>query len=144
MDIHEGMLLSETIGPPYHHLIPAPARHYFGRIMASLDLHLIVVEDGVGYRRLKRVIQVLFEKSDIYGGRERAEEWHFRGMPGLCVIIHDFSMGDPFESQVYPEPDYKELGRGRFLHIFKDRQEEDEASFDPSDLTRQPITLIGV
>ena len=79
LDIHEGMLLSETIGPPYHHLIPTPARHYFGRIMASLDLHLIFVEDGVGYRRLKRVIQVLLKslismagenapRSGIFGG----------------------------------------------------------------------------
>ncbi|MFO0918617.1 MAG: hypothetical protein U0872_09915, partial [Planctomycetaceae bacterium] len=67
----------------------------------------------------------MFEVYDVHGGRMRAEERHFTGLPGVRVLMHDFELGqsERFEKTAFPEPQYEEIGRARILHIFKDRGE---------------------
>jgi len=61
----------------------------------------------------------------VHGGRQRAEEFHFTGLPGVRCIIHEFGFADaPAHGRAgYPEPDYELIGRARILHVFKDRGE---------------------
>ncbi len=119
-------VLDDIIGPPYHRVFTGQSRRYFQRVTDALQVHLIYVERGVSFRRLVRVLRMMFEIYDIYGGRQRAEEMHFAGLPGVRVLIHDFdqSLSPRLDRGHYPEPDYEDVGRARILHVFKDRGEE--------------------
>lgn len=141
-DFANGTILAGIIGPPYHRVLPPAARHHAHRIFTALQVDLIFVEDGVGFRRFCRVLRMLFELFDIHGGRRRAEEMHFQGAPGVRVLIHDFQLNEPFRSEVYPEPDYENLGRARILHIFRDRGEQDEPLNDPVDRSNLPAPVL--
>jgi hypothetical protein len=137
-DLADGAILSGTVGPPYHRLLPRAVRHHVYRLMRALQVDLIFVEDGVGFRRLRKVLRVLFEVYDIHGGRRPAEEVDFRGLPGTKVLIHDFQFDEPFRSETYPEPKYEYLGRARILHIFRDRGEHEEPLETPFDFSYTP------
>jgi hypothetical protein len=99
------------------------------------------VEDGVSLRRFIRVLRMMFEVYDIYGGRLRAEERHFTGLPGVRVIMHDFELGktDTLAKPSYPEPQYEEIGRARILHVFKDRGEFSERDEVPDAADWTPV-----
>jgi hypothetical protein len=137
-DLSDSTILSRTAGPPYHRALPRAARHHLYRIMRALHVDLVFVEDGVGFRRLRKVLRVLFEVYDVHGGRRPAEELDFRGLPGTRVLIHDFQFDEPFRSEVYPEPKYDYLGRARILHVFRDRGEQEEPLESPFDFSRTP------
>jgi hypothetical protein len=137
-DLADSTILSRTAGPPYHRVLPRAARHHLYRMMRALQVDLIFVEDGVGFRRLRKVLRVLFEVYDIHAGRRPAEEIDFRGLPGTRVLIHDFQFDEPFRSEVYPEPKYDYLGRARILHVFRDRGEQEEPLESPFDYSRTP------
>ena len=110
-------------------------------MLRALEIDLIFVEDGVGWRRLRRVLRALFEVFDVHGGRRPAEEVHFRGLPGTRVLIHEFQFDDPFKSELYPEPKYDFLGRARLLHVFRDRGEQEELIEPPYDFSRTPAPV---
>jgi hypothetical protein len=137
-DLGENAILSRTVGPPYHRVLPHAARHHAYRLLRAVQVDLIFVEDGVGFRRLRKVLRVLFEVYDIHAGRRPAEEVDFRGLPGTRVLIHDFQFDEPFRSEVYPEPKYDYLGRARILHVFRDRGEQEEALESPFDYSHTP------
>lgn len=139
LDFEEGTLLTDIIGPPYHRVFSLPVRHHFAEMMGALQIDLIFVEDGVGYRRLKRVLRTLFDVYDATDGRERAEDHHFAGIPDVSVMIHDVAMDRPFSSDTYPEPDYEDVGRARILHVFKDRDKDHELDLPPVDLEFLPV-----
>jgi hypothetical protein len=109
--------------------------------MAGLQVDLVFVEDGVGFRRFRRVLRMAFEVHDMLGPRARAEERHFTGLPGVSVVIHDFTMEEPFRRvrAGYPEPDYETVGRARILHVFRDRGEEDATVDAPRDRRGAPV-----
>jgi hypothetical protein len=138
LDFADQALLSGTVGPPYHRLLPRAVRHHFWTILRALQVDLIFVEDGVGFRRLRRVLRVLFEVFDVHAGRRAASEIDFRGLPGVRVLIHEFQFDEPFKSEVYPEPKYDYLGRARILHIFRDRGGHEERVEPPFDASRSP------
>jgi hypothetical protein len=138
-DFEEGTIVDEVIGPPYHKVLPRPARHYFHRVMKALEVDLIFVEDGVPFRRFRRVLDCLFEVFDISGDTRRAEEKHFVGIPGIRVVIHDFDPDSPYRSGTYPEPDYEDIGRARILHVFVDRGGADEPVDVPVDSESEPV-----
>jgi hypothetical protein len=123
----ETSAIEMIVGPPFHAVMPLPARRHFQEILSALAIDVIFVEDGVSYRRLARAIRVAFEIYDIHGGQRRAEERDFHGLPGLRVMLHEVSMVETTHQveRGYPEPDYEEIGRARILHIFKDRGEEE-------------------
>jgi hypothetical protein len=139
LDLERGTILSGIIGAPYHRIFARAVRHHLYLILRALEVDLIFVEDGVGFRRFCRVLRMMFEIYDIYGGRRRADELHFQGVPGVRVMIHEYTLDEPFRSEVYPEPDYENLGRARILHIFKDRGEQDEPLETPQDFTNMPM-----
>jgi hypothetical protein len=138
VDLAECTLLSGTIGPAYYRLIPRLARHHMFQMLRALHVDLIFVEDGVSFRRFVRVLRRLFEIYDKNDGRKPAEDIHFVGLPGTRVMIHEFQLDEPFKSDTYPEPKYDFLGRARILHIFRDRQEEEEFIEPPFDFSRTP------
>jgi hypothetical protein len=138
-DLADSPILSRTAGPPFHVVMPRAVRHHLYRMLRALQVDLLFVEDGVGFRRLRKVLRVLFEVYDVGGGRRRAEEVDFRGLPGTRVLIHDFQFDEPFKSDVYPEPKYECLGRARVLHVFRDRGEQEEPLETPFDFGRTPV-----
>jgi hypothetical protein len=137
-DMSDGTLFTGIVGPPYHRVLPRPVRHHVYRILRALQIDLIFVEDGVTFKRFGRVLRMLFEIYDVHGGRRRADEVHFHGLPGTRVLIHEFVLNEPFRSETYPEPEYENLGRARILHIFRDRGEQEEPLETPQDFSHMP------
>ncbi|MHC5064681.1 MAG: hypothetical protein ACYTG5_11990 [Planctomycetota bacterium] len=143
IDFEEGAFVLGIIGPPFSRMFSRQVRSHYAEIMRALELDLVFVEDGVGFRGLQKMLRILFEIYDMHDGRQRAEERHFVGVQGIRVIIHDISPEREFVSEVYPEPDYKEVGRGRILHIFKDREDDLERVIPNLDLTNLPVPVFG-
>jgi hypothetical protein len=137
----EGVHYNETVGPPYYRVFPPPVRMHFYEICRSLEIDLIFVENGVSFRRLVRVLRVMFETYDMFGGREPAKESQFTGLPGVRVLIHDLLLGQSPDrsSKPYPEPDYEDVGRARILHVFKDRGEHEEREPVPESFDDVPV-----
>jgi hypothetical protein len=142
IDLADQSLLSGTVGPPYYRLMPRAVRHHAWEILRALQIDLIFVEDGVSFRRLRRVLRVLFEVFDVHGGRRAANELDFRGLPGIRVMIHEFQFDEPFKSETYPEPKYDYLGRARILHVFRDRGGHEELIEPPFDASRTPAPAL--
>ncbi|HEY8504518.1 MAG TPA: hypothetical protein VIL46_08040, partial [Gemmataceae bacterium] len=138
----DARLWMPPIGPPYFRLFHRDARHYLYRVLRALEIDLFFVEDGVTHRNLVRVVRALFEAYDRSGGRRRAEEILFQGLPRVRVMIHDFHIDQPFRSEVYPEPRFEDLGRARILHIFRDRGEHEEPVEPPGDFSRSPAPVL--
>jgi hypothetical protein len=133
------------IGPPYHRMVPPRARQHAHRVLRATAVDMLFVEDGVGYRKVEKVLRVLAELYDVHGGRRRAEELHFRGLPKVRVMIHEYEPGNPFRSAAYPEPKFDDLSRVRVLHVFRDRGGEEERVEPPFDFswTPAPAGLMG-
>lgn len=126
------------VGPPYHRILPARSRQAMFRILRATQVDMIFVEDGTGYRKLERVIRVLLELYDKHDGKRKAEELHFRGLPKVRVMIHEYEPGNPFKSDLYPEPKMDDISRVRVLHIFRDRGGEEEEVEPPFDFEWSP------
>lgn len=124
----EATVADMIVGPPYHTVIPLPARRNFRKLLNALAIDVIFIEDGVSFKKFVRAMRVAFEIYDIHGGQRRAEERDFHGLPGLRVMLHEISMIETTHQveRGYPEPDYEDFGRARILHIFKDRGEHEE------------------
>jgi hypothetical protein len=141
----EPTFLTEVVGPPYSEVFPPPVRRYVYRLLKSLQVDLIFVEDGIGYRKLARVMRVLFEIYDKGAGKKRSEDVHFQGLTKLRVMFHEFDVDEPFRSTKYPEPKFAPLGRLRVLHIFRDRGGEEERVEPPFSSDQSPVPqLVGV
>lgn len=130
---HEHTEVLQVVPPLYHRALSHAARRHFLEICRALEVDLIFVEDGVGFRGLRRVLRVLFEQYDIHGGRQKAQEIHFSGLAKVRVIFHDYELSKPWEKSKYQPPDYGDLSRARILHVFRDRGEDDEQVLDPTD-----------
>lgn len=130
------------VGPPYHRIIPARARQHAHAVLRATQVDMIFIEDGVTFKNLERVLRVITELYDVHGGRRRAEELHFRGLPKVKVMIHEYEPGNPFRSDVYPEPKFDELSRVRVLHIFRDRGGHEEHVEPPFDFSWTPAPAL--
>ena len=125
-------------------ILPRCVRHHIYRILRAVQIDMIYVEDGVGFRRFSRVLRLMFEHFDIFGGQRKVDEIHFQGVPGTRVLIHEFQLSEPFKSETYPEPEFENLGRARILHIFRDRGGHEEFVEPPFDASRSPApALVG-
>jgi len=142
-DHGEDYLLDERIGASYEEVFPWSARLHFYEVLRTLEVDLIFVEDGVRFRRFRRVLDSIFELYDIHGGTQRAEERHFTGIPGLSVVVVELGLDESLGSDVYPEPDYEDIGRARILHVFRDRGGEEEEVTAPEDVSWTPISEWG-
>jgi hypothetical protein len=141
----EPAFLTEMVGPPYAEVFSLPVRRYVYRLLKALQVDLLFVEDGVGYRKLARVLRVLFEVYDKGAGQKRTEDVHFRGLTKVRVMFHDFDVDEPFKSSKYPEPKFAPLGRLRVLHVFRDRGGEEQEVEPPFSSDQSPVPqLVGV
>jgi hypothetical protein len=142
----EPAFLTEIIGPPYAEVFALPVRRYLYRLLKAQQVDLIFVEDGVGYRKLVKVLRVLFEQYDKGAGQKRSEDVHFRGLTKVRVMFHDFDVDEPFRpSSKYPEPKFAPLGRLRVLHVFRDRGGEEQEVEPPFNFDQTPVpNLVGV
>lgn len=135
----EDSWILETVGPHFDHVFSREVRHYYARLMSCLDLDLVFLEDGVGRRGFRRVLNVLFDVYDNSGGLARAEEMHFADLTGVDVMIHDFDMAAPLVETGYSEPNYEQIGRARILHVFKEREEGEDPSLPPVHVRSRPL-----
>jgi hypothetical protein len=142
----EPSFLTEIVGPPYAEVFTLPVRRYLYRLLKTMQVDLIFVEDGVGYRKLVKVLRVLFEQYDKGAGKKRSEDVHFRGLTKVRVMFHDFDVDEPFRpSTKYPEPKFAPLGRLRVLHVFRDRGGEEQEVEPPFSFDQTPVpNLVGV
>ena len=138
-DLLRDAVFENIVGPPFHERFPRAVRHHFLWLCRALEIDLIFIEDGVTFRRLRPVLETLFERFDIHAGSQRAEEHWFRGHPGVRVVIHQFDLERTFGARRFREPDYEDVGRARILHVFRDRGGEVEPVLDPVDLDRVPL-----
>ena len=145
IDLEHEPLLVTHVGLSYAEVYTPEVRVYFGHIMRALEIDLVFVEDGVGARRFRRVLDNLFETYDVFGGEERAEERHVAGIPGVRAIFHEYAFDQPYRSDVYPEPEYSPVARARILHVFKDRGEEEEVpDWLPLDFENAPVGGLSI
>ncbi len=129
------------VGPSYSRVIPARARQHAHAVLRATQVDMIFVEDGVTFRNLERALRVLTELYDVHGGKRRAEELHFRGIPKVKVMVHEYEPGNPFRSDLYPEPKFDDLSRVRVLHIFRDRGGHEELIEPPFDFSSTPAPV---
>jgi len=129
---------SESVGPPYHRLLSAAARHYCHEVFRAASVDLVFIEDGVALEGVERVLVQLFDHYDIWGA-EPIQERHFQAVPLVQIMIHDVTHDSHLDREGYPEPDYDEIGRARILHIMQDRGGEDEGSSDTLAPTHEPL-----
>jgi hypothetical protein len=129
------------VGPPYSRAFPPRARQHAHRVLRATQVDMMFVEDGVGYRKVEKVLRVLLELYDVHGGQRRAEELHFRGLPKVRVMIHEYEPGNPFQSEQYPEPKFDDLSRVRVLHVFRDRSAHEELVEPPFDFSWTPAPV---
>ncbi|HKB02584.1 MAG TPA: hypothetical protein VKD90_10215 [Gemmataceae bacterium] len=140
----EPTFLTEVVGPPFVEVFSLPVRRYVYQLLKGVQVDLIFVEDGIGYRKLARVLRMLFEVYDKGAGQKRAEDVQFRGMTKVRVMFHDFDVNEPFRSGKYPEPKFAPLGRLRVLHVFRDRGGEEERIEPPFSSDQTPVPhLVG-
>ncbi len=114
------------VGPSYRRACPREARRHFHQVLKSLGIDLIFLEDGISFRRFKRVLSLAFEYYDIFAGSRPIQTIHFSGVPGLRVLLDEYSLEASPRLVQYPEPDYEDLGRARILFVFRDRGELEE------------------
>lgn len=138
-DAEEDIL--RPLGPTFRRVIPVRARQYIHRVLRATQIDAIFLEDGIGHRKLEKVLRAVLELYDIHGGRRRAEDHHFQGLPKIKVVIHEYAPGNPFHRENYPEPKFDEVSRSRVLHIFKDRGESEEWADPPFDFSWEPMPL---
>lgn len=137
-DVQRDPFLDDRVGPAFVSVIPWRTRAWFRVVCRGLEVDLIFVEDGVDFKRFRRVLDAAFEVHDIFGGNERLLERHLRPVPGVRAVIHDFRLGKPYQSESYPEPEYEDIARARILHVFRDRGEEPANELTPFDYRGQP------
>lgn len=127
-----------TVGPPYHRVLSADARSHCLEVFQATAVDLVFIQDGVIAASAERVLTQLFDHFDVWGVHP-IEERHFRHMPGIRILIHDFEHGAPLAREGYREPDYESIGRARILHVMIDRSGDDDDAPDVDAPTREPM-----
>jgi hypothetical protein len=140
----EDMETLRPIGPGFDQVFPTRVRQHLYRVLRATEIDLIYLEDGVSHRKVEKVLRSLFEVYDIHGGRRKVEDHHFRGVPKVRVMIHEYSPGNPFKAEEgYPEPKFDEVSRFRVLHVFKDRGGQEEELEAPFDFSWEPSPALA-
>ncbi|MFV1988920.1 MAG: hypothetical protein ACC682_16740 [Gemmatimonadota bacterium] len=130
-----------SIGPPYHKTFSPRERQHLHALLKGLEVDLIFAEDSAPVDAIDSVFERLFDVYDVLGPR-RVEERDFVGIRRVRVILHDFTLGEPFRRPGYLEPSYDEVGRARILHIMIDRGGgEEELDPIPSIPDEEPTVI---
>lgn len=135
---------SLTVGPPYHRIMSPEARQHAYEVFRAVHVDLVFIEDGVPVESVEHVLGQLFGHFDLWGV-EPIEDRHVFPTPGIRVLIHTFEFDAPLDEDGYPEPDYENVGRGRVLHIMRDRGGDDvEDPIDSLPIERPRLVPAGV
>jgi hypothetical protein len=134
--------LMEHIRPSYDKLFGTRVRQYAHEVLSAVQVDVIYIQDGVKLRSMMHVMENLFEVYDRSGGNQAVEDHHFLGIPGVRTMILDMSPQTPLEQHAYQETRFDELNRGRVMHIFRDRGEEDSREDVPFDQSWEPAPLM--
>ena len=132
------------VGPPYAEAFGPRARQHLYRIFRATEIDIVFVEAGVSHRAVGRVLRALYELYDVHGGKRKAEDHHFRGVPKVRVMVHEYAPGSKFRATGYKEPGFDELSRARVLHVFKDRGGQEEEIDAPFDESWEPAPALGI
>lgn len=132
------------IGPPFSTVFSPRARQHLYRVFRAVEVDLIYIEGGISHRVVSKVMRQLFEVFDMHAGKRKVEDHHFRGIPKIRVMLHEYSPGSRFQASGYPEPQFDDLSRARVMHIFKDRGEQEELDDIPFDFSWEPAPALGV
>ncbi|MCZ2343974.1 MAG: hypothetical protein LC104_19580, partial [Bacteroidales bacterium] len=132
------------IGPPFAAVFSTRARQHLYQVFRAVKVDLIYIEGGISHRVVAKVLRQLTEVFDMHAGKRKVEDHHFRGIPKIRVMLHDYSPGSRFEATGYPEPQFDDLSRARVMHIFKDRGEQEELDDVPFDFSWEPAPALGV
>ncbi len=137
----QGATTLRPVGPTFEKLFGPRVRQHVHAILRATQIDLIYLEDGVNPRKLEKVLRQLLELYDVHGGKRRAEDNHFQGIPKVRVMFHEYSPGNEFRSEVYPEPKFDDVSRFRVMHVFRDRDESEETVEPPFDFSWEPSPL---
>lgn len=137
----QGTTTLRPVGPTFEKLFGPRVRQHVHAVLRAAQIDLIYLEDGVNPRKLEKVLRQLLELYDVHGGRRRAEDHHFQGIPKVRVMFHEYAPGNEFRSDVYPEPKFDDVSRFRVMHVFRDRDESEETVEPPFDFSWEPSPL---
>ncbi len=133
------------IGPPFAQVFPPRARQQLHAMLRAVKVDMVYIEDGVSTKHLVKVLRELFELYDIHGGKRHAEDHHFRGVPKVKVMIHDYApTGKKFRATGYREPQFDDLSRARVMHLFRDSGGSEELADVPFDSSWEPAPSAGM
>lgn len=124
------------VGRPWHEQLTQHELHELHRVLTALEVDLIFVADEVTPRMFCAVLERLFERYD-WGSHRRLEDRDLGFIAGVRLMIHTWE-SKRREPDGYPEPEYEQIGRARILHVFRDRNEQDDLADTPSSDIRMP------
>jgi hypothetical protein len=140
----DGPTPPRPVGPPLPRVFGTRVRQHFHKVFRAVEVDMVFVEDGVSQRTVEKVLRVLFELYDVHGGRRKAEDHLFRGLPKVRVMVHDYAPGRPFKTDKYREPQFDDLSRARVLHVFRDNGGHEAPTETPFDFSWEPSPALGV
>ena len=87
-----------------------------------MDIDIIYFEDGIRFKELKAVFEIIFELYHNRGAHFRLEEYHFIGLNDARVVVEMIRADLQREKHDgYPETHFTNLSQARILMVFKDR-----------------------
>jgi hypothetical protein len=133
------------VGPAFAEAFGPRPRQHLHAVFRAVAVDMVFIEDGVNLKAVERVLRALFELYDVHGGKRKAEDHHFRGVPKVRVMVHEYAPGNKFRAAPgYKEPGFDDLSRARVLHVFKDRGGEEAEIEVPFDSSWEPAPALGV
>jgi hypothetical protein len=132
------------VGPWYTRAFHPRVRQHMHKVLRAVEIDEIIIEDGVSYKAIERVMRSLFEIYDKHNGERRAEDHLLGTFPRVRTMIHECAPGAPKvrlrknDEEAFDESQYEEMSRARVLHIFKDDDAADALSEAPFDRFWQP------
>ncbi len=133
------------VGPPFAQVFSPRGRQQLHAMLRAVKVDMIYIEDGVSYKYVVKVLREMFELYDIHGGKRQAEDHHFRGIPKVKVMIHDYApTRKKFRASGYREPKFDELSRARVMHLFRDNGGTEELLDVPFDSSWEPAPAAGL
>lgn len=106
---------------------------------------MIFIEDGVSHRSFAKVLRSVFELYDVHGGKRRAEDVTFVGIPKVRVMVHEYAPEKPARPPAgYRESHFDELSRARVLHVYRDTGGHEAEADTPFDTSWEPSPALGI
>lgn len=116
-----------VIGPSFQQLWGLRVRHFVHNLLEAMDLDIVFFEDGIKFKQMKAVFEILFELYHNRGPHFKLEEHHFVGLPGVHVFLEPIRPDrDRPKNSEYPETHFSNLSQARVMMIFKDRGGNEE------------------